>query len=46
MKEYINEMLHLTADIAEELLRLKDTDNDVDEELCRKIRRQIGRAHV
>lgn len=32
-------MLHLTADIAEELLRLKDTDNDVDEELCRKIRR-------
>lgn len=39
MKEYINEMLHLTADIAEELLRLKDTDNDVDEELCRKIRR-------
>ena len=39
MKEYINEMLHLTADIAEELLRLKDTGNDVDEELCRKIRR-------
>ena len=39
MKEYINEMLHLTADIAEELLSLKDSGRDVDEILCRKIRR-------
>lgn len=39
MKEYIDEMLHLTADIAEELLTLKDSGQDIDEELCRKIRR-------
>lgn len=39
MKDYIDDMLHLTADIAEELLALKDSGRDVDEELCRKIRR-------
>lgn len=37
MKEYINNMLHLTADIAEELLALKDSGRDIDEALCLKI---------
>jgi len=37
MKDYIDRMLHLTADIAEELLTLKDTGSDVSDELCDKI---------
>jgi len=39
MTEYIDEMLHLTADIAEELLALKDTGRDVDANLCNRINR-------
>jgi chemotaxis protein histidine kinase CheA len=39
MQDYLNEMLNLTADIAEELLTLKDTDRDVTPALCDKISR-------
>lgn len=37
MKDYIDKMLHLTADIAEELLTLKDTGKDIDQQLSDKI---------
>lgn len=39
MEKNIDEMLHLTADIAEELLALKDNGNGVDADLCARIHR-------
>ncbi len=38
-QEYLNEMLHLTADIAEELLTLKDTGNELSDGTTEKIAR-------
>ncbi|MBD5225193.1 MAG: hypothetical protein HDS68_04390 [Bacteroidales bacterium] len=38
-QEYLNEMLHLTADIAEELLTLKDTGNELSDVTTEKIAR-------
>lgn len=48
MKEYIDEMLHLTADIAEGLLTLKDNGNGIDSSLADKIARlaEIAAANV
>ena len=44
MKSDIDEMLHLTADIAEELLAIKDNDGEVSHGLCAKIDRLAGLA--
>lgn len=38
-QEFLNEMLHLTADIAEELLTLKDTGNELSDATTEKIAR-------
>lgn len=38
-QEYLNEMLHLTADIAEELITLKDTGLELGDETTEKIAR-------
>lgn len=37
MKDYLDEMLHLTADIAEQLLEIKDSDGTITPGLCKKI---------
>ena len=44
MKSDIDEMLHLAADIAEELLAIKDNDGEVSHGLCAKIDRLAGLA--
>ncbi len=37
MKDFLDEMLHLTADIAEQLLEIKDSDGTLTPGLCEKI---------